>query len=199
MSGASTISRPATLGAPPRARPGLWIRVRRRLPGIASVLVIAFAMLILFGPVLMLALFSFNDSSIISLPWEGFTTRWYDEAWSTPEARDAILNSLVVAAVVTAGSLTLGTLAAWGLTRLRFPGRGPLAGLHGSVLVVPWLIIGVAGLIFFSELGVTLSLQTIGLMHLVVTFPLVVAMIRPSPTTVRAATSAASTSVGWCA
>ena len=55
--------------------PGLGIRIRRRLPGIASVLVIAFALLILFGPVLMLALFSFNDSSIISLPWEGFTTQ----------------------------------------------------------------------------------------------------------------------------
>ena len=74
-------------------------------------------------------------------------------------------------------SLVLGTLAAWGLTRLRFAGRGFAAGLHGSVLVVPWLIIGVAGLIFFSELGVSLSLQTVGLMHLVVTFPLVVAII----------------------
>ena len=45
------------------------------------------------------------------------------------------------------------------------------------MLVVPWLIIGVAGLIFFSQLGVALSLQTVGLMHLVVTFPLVVAIV----------------------
>ena len=71
----------------------------------------------------------------------------------------------------------LGTLAAWGLTRLRFRGRGLVAGLHGAVLVVPWLIIGVAGLIFFSQLGVALSLQTVGLMQLVVTFPLVVAIV----------------------
>ena len=78
-------------------------------------------------------------------------------------------------------SLVLGTLAAWGLTRLRFLGRGFAAGLHGAVLVVPWLIIGVAGLIFFSELGVALSLQTIGLMHLVVTFPLVVAIVSAGP------------------
>ena len=76
----------ADKGAPPRNRPGLGIRIRRRLPGIASVLVMAFALLILFGPVLMLALFSFNDSSIISLPWEGFTTRWYEEAWDSAEA-----------------------------------------------------------------------------------------------------------------
>ncbi len=64
-------------------------------------LVIAVAMLILFGPVLMLALFSFNDSSIISLPWEGFTTRWYQAAWDSHEAKDAIVNSLLVASLVT--------------------------------------------------------------------------------------------------
>ena len=134
-------------------------------------------MLILFGPVLMLALFSFNDSSIISLPWEGFTTKWYEEAWANGQARDAVTNSLIVATIVMVLSVVLGTMAAWGLTRLRFRGRGLVAGLNGAVLVVPWLIIGVAGLIFFSQIQVELSLQTITLMHLVVTFPLVVAIV----------------------
>ena len=158
-------------------RPPLRIRIRRRLPAIASVAVIVFALVILFGPVLMLALFSFNDSSIISLPWEGFTTKWYDEAWNSNEAKDAILNSLLVASFVTVCSLLLGTLAAWGLTRLRFAGRGALAGVHGAVLVVPWLIVGVAGLVYFSQLGIALSLTTVALMQLVVTFPLVVAIV----------------------
>jgi spermidine/putrescine transport system permease protein len=158
------------------ARP-IGHRLRRAAPGVASVALVAVVLVILFGPVLMLALFSFNDSSIISLPWEGFTTHWYEDAWANQQARDAVINSLVVASIVTALSLVFGTAAAWGLTRLRFAGRGALAGLHGSVLVVPWLIIGVAGLIFFSELGVSLSLETVAVMHLVVTFPLVVAIV----------------------
>jgi ABC-type spermidine/putrescine transport system permease subunit II len=162
--------------AAPVERP-LGYRVRRRLPGIAGGLLVAFVMVVLFGPVLMLALFSFNDSSIISLPWEGFTTKWYEEAWNNGQAKDAVVNSLLVATIVMVLSVLLGTLAAWGLTRLRFRGRGFVAGLNGAVLVVPWLIIGVAGLIFFSQLGVALSLQTITLMHLVVTFPLVVAIV----------------------
>jgi ABC-type spermidine/putrescine transport system permease subunit II len=176
---AGPVALPAAAPATPaaRVRPGFGTRVRRRLPAVASVALVVVVLVVLFGPVLMLALFSFNDSSIISLPWEGFTTRWYEEAWSNGQARDAILNSIVVAAVVTVCSLVLGTLAAWGITRLRFAGRGFVAGLHGSVLVVPWLIIGVAGLIFFSQLGVALSLQTVGLMQLVVTFPLVVAIV----------------------
>lgn len=162
--------------AAPVERP-LGLRIRRRLPGIAGGALVAFVMVVLFGPVLMLALFSFNDSSIISLPWEGFTTKWYEEAWNNGQAREAVLNSLLVASVVMVLSVALGTLAAWGLTRLRFRGRGAVAGLNGAVLVVPWLIIGVAGLIFFSQVGVALSLQTIALMHLVVTFPLVVAIV----------------------
>jgi spermidine/putrescine transport system permease protein len=162
--------------AAPLERP-LGHRIRRRLPGFAGGLLVAFVMLVLFGPVLMLALFSFNDSSIISLPWEGFTTKWYEEAWNNGQARDAVVNSLVVATIVMVLSVILGTLAAWGLTRLRFRGRGFVAGLNGAVLVVPWLIIGVAGLIFFSQIGVPLSLQTVTMMHLVVTFPLVVAIV----------------------
>jgi spermidine/putrescine transport system permease protein len=45
------------------------------------------------------------------------------------------------------------------------------------VLIVPWLLVGVSGLIFFSQLGIPLSLTTVALMQLVVTFPLVVAII----------------------
>ena len=133
--------------------------------------------MVLFGPVLLLALFSFNDSTVISLPWEGFTTRWYSEALNNDGAMTAIGNSLMVASIVTVVSLVLGTLASWGLTRTPFRGRPLVAGVHGAVLVVPWLIIGVAGLIFFSQIAMALSLETIVLMHIVVTFPLVVAVV----------------------
>ena len=120
-SGDATAGRPAERAGRPARRPGaprsdvpLGHRLRRRLPAAASLGLTAFVLLILFGPVLMLALFSFNDSSIISLPWEGFTTRWYDEASSDSQAIDAVLNSLLVASIVTVFSLVLGTLAAWG-------------------------------------------------------------------------------------
>ncbi|HYC81408.1 MAG TPA: ABC transporter permease [Solirubrobacterales bacterium] len=152
-------------------------RIEKALPKLASWLLVGFALLVLFGPVLLLALFSFNDSSIISLPWEGFTTKWYSAAFSNGDATTAIVNSLEVATIVMVVSVVLGTLAAWGLTRLRFRGKSLLAGVHGAVLVVPWLIIGVAGLIFFSQIPWELSLTTITLMHIVTTFPLVVAVV----------------------
>ncbi|HTU16369.1 MAG TPA: ABC transporter permease [Solirubrobacterales bacterium] len=147
------------------------------MPNILSATLVVAVLAILFGPVLLLALFSFNDSTVISLPWEGFTTKWYSEALNDDGAMTAIGNSVLVASIVMVVSLVLGTLAAWGLTRIDFRGRPLIAGVHGAVLVVPWLIIGVAGLIFFSQIEYALSLQTIMLMHIVVTFPLVVAVV----------------------
>ncbi len=152
-------------------------RIQRALPNALSIGLTGLVMVVLFGPVLLLALFSFNDSTVISLPWEGFTTRWYTEALNDNGATTAIGNSVMVASIVTVASLILGTLASWGLTRIPFRGRPLVAGVHGAVLVVPWLIIGVAGLIFFSQIEMMLSLQTIILMHIVVTFPLVVAVV----------------------
>ena len=155
----------------------LGLRIKRAMPDFLSIALVAVVMVILFGPVLLLALFSFNDSTVISLPWEGFTTKWYTEAINDDGAMQAIWHSVYVATIVMVVSLVLGTLAAWGLTRIQFRGRPLVAGLHGAVLVVPWLIIGVAGLIFFSQIEYALSLQTIILMHIVVTFPLVVAVV----------------------
>lgn len=152
-------------------------RIQRALPNGLSIALTVLVLTILFGPVLLLALFSFNDSTVISLPWEGFTTRWYTEAVNDDGAMTAIGNSVLVASIVTVASLVLGTLASWGLTRIPFRGRPLVAGVHGAVLVVPWLIIGVSGLIFFSQIQMSLSLQTIVLMHIVVTFPLVVAVV----------------------
>lgn len=152
-------------------------RIKRGLPDFFSTALVVLVLVILFGPVLLLALFSFNDSTVISLPWEGFTTKWYTAALNDSGAMTSISNSVLVAAIVMVVSLILGTLAAWGLTRLTFRGRPVLAGVHGAVLVVPWLIIGVAGLIFFSQIQFALSLQSIILMHVVVTFPLVVAVV----------------------
>ncbi|MFT3865530.1 MAG: ABC transporter permease [Solirubrobacterales bacterium] len=164
-------------GRAPAGGPPLAHRLRRALPHLARIVLMSLVVLVLFGPVVLLAVFSFNDSPIISLPWAGFTTHWYNVAWNESEAREAVIHSVTVAIVVTALSVTLGTMAAWGLTRLSFRGKGAIGGLHGAVLIVPWLLVGVSGLMFFSRLGIPLSLETIGVMQLVVTFPLVVAIV----------------------
>jgi spermidine/putrescine transport system permease protein len=140
----------------------------------ASVGIVVFVLLLLFGPLILLAVFSFNSSTIISLPFEAFTTHWYKAAMEDPGARSSIEHSVVVALIVAAVCMVVGTI---GITRTRFKLRGAAAGLHGATLVVPSLIIGVAAVMFFVWLRVELSLTTLTLMHIVVTFPLVTAIV----------------------
>jgi spermidine/putrescine transport system permease protein len=168
----------AAVPAPsPRRRKGLSKRNGARASNAASVAIIAFIMLLLFGPLILLAIFSFNSSTIISLPFEAFTTHWYKAALEDPGARSSIEHSVVVALIVAAFCMVIGTMSAIGITRSRFKLRGAAAGLHGATLVVPSLIIGVAAVMFFVQLRIELSLTTLTLMHIVVTFPLVTAIV----------------------
>jgi ABC-type spermidine/putrescine transport system permease subunit II len=163
--------------ATPRRRWAVSRRTGALGSNAASVALVAFVMLLLFAPLILLAVFSFNSSTIISLPFEAFTTHWYQAALEDPGARSSIEHSVIVALIVAAFCMVIGTMSAIGITRTRFKLRGAAAGLHGATLVVPWLIIGVAAVMFFAKLKVELSLTTLTLMHIVVTFPLVTAIV----------------------
>ncbi|CAN5575760.1 ABC transporter permease subunit [soil metagenome] len=148
-----------------------------RWAAILSTALVAVVLVILVGPIILLAVFSFNDSSIIALPWEGFTLEWYVAAFTDPDVADSLRNSTLLAAVIAPLCVVLGTMTAWGITRFRFPTRGLWSGLVAAPLVIPWLVMGVSGLLLFASLGIELSLLTVGAMHVAVTFPLVTALV----------------------
>jgi spermidine/putrescine transport system permease protein len=159
----------------------LEIRIRRKVPGILSAALVIFVMLVLFGPIVMLAVLSFDKSTIIALYWQGFTTQWYHDAWVNSDLRSAVWNSLVVAVIVTVISMVLGTMSAFAITRFRFRGRGPVAALIGAPLVVPWLMIGIGAAIFFFHYQIPdmfpLSLHSVTAVQIICTFPLVTAVL----------------------
>ena len=150
---------------------------RNNWGAVLATALVAVVMVVLVGPILLLAVFSFNDSSIIALPFEGFTFEWYRAAFADPDVAESLRNSLVLAAIIAPLCVVLGTATAWGLTRFRFRGRGFWSGLVAAPLVIPWLVMGVSGLLLFASLGIELSLMTVGAMHIAVTFPLVTALV----------------------
>ncbi len=131
----------------------------------------------LFGPLVILVVFSFNDSNVLAFPLEGITTEWYREALADATLRRALANSFTVAFVVAPVCLVLGTLAAFGITRFRFWGRGAIAALIGAPLVLPWLIIGIAALMGYVRANVDLGLRTVIATQTICTFPLVTAIV----------------------
>jgi len=166
---------PAELGVSAPAE----VRVRRygaaNVAGWGAFLLIVF--LALFGPLLILFLFSFNDSNVLAFPLHGVTMHWFVEAWNDRLLRQALVNSSIVAFVVAPLCLVLGTLAAFGLTRFRFRGRAVVGGLVGAPLILPWLVIGIAALMAYGRLHVALSLRTVIATQTICTFPLVTAIV----------------------
>ncbi len=114
----------------------------------------------LFLPLLVVAVFAFNDAPYPAPPWRGFTLDWFFGNASGRVglfADKALLGSLwtsvVVAAWVTLLSVLVGTTNAFLLERSRFPGKQALSLLMLAPLVIPGVILGISILAFASRLA----------------------------------------------
>jgi spermidine/putrescine transport system permease protein len=124
----------------------------RRLPGFATIAVATMVMLYL--PILILVVFSFNDANSQS-SWGGFTLKWYEAALNNRQVVDVSIRSLWLALVAAGIATVLATLAALGTTRVsRFPGQTMIYALINQPLMVPEIVTGIALLIFVAFLKV---------------------------------------------
>ncbi|HET6771842.1 MAG TPA: ABC transporter permease [Acidimicrobiales bacterium] len=106
--------------------------------------------LFFYAPIVVLVLYSFNDSRIIG-GWDGFTFRWYGEFAENRSVRDALAVSFRVALLSTAISVVLGTLSALSIERFRWRGRRLLDGVLYLPIIIPDVTMAVMLLVFFSE------------------------------------------------
>ena len=129
-------------------------------------------LLFLYGPVLLLPLFSFNDSYYVVFPLRGFTLDWYRQMAENAPLIEALQASLAVAAGVAVASTVLGVLAARALTRYDLPGRTTITGFIMLPLVVPSLVLALALLVILRRfLDVELSLFTVAAGHVMLCVP----------------------------
>ena len=110
---------------------------------------LAFAFLYL--PILVVAVFSFNDSRF-RLDWVGFTTKWYGVLFQNDLVIAATENTLVLAFVSTLVSTVLGSLLGYGLHRYRFPGSRFFAWMMYIPVVTPDIIMAVALVLTFGAI-----------------------------------------------
>ena len=151
------------------SRRGRWL-----LQGFFCLLV-----LFLYLPLLLLLVFSFNDSELPSFPLSGFTLHWYGVFLHDGELRGALQTSAIVAALSSVGAVFLGLLASIALVRRRFRGKAAVSALLLSPLVIPYVVFGISLLLLFHQLGVPRSLVTVVIGHIVITLPYTILVIVP--------------------
>jgi putrescine transport system permease protein len=106
----------------------------------------------LYLPILVLVVFSFNESRLVTV-WAGFSTRWYAELLSNERMIEAAGLSLAVAAAAATLAAAVGTLAAYALGRLgRFAFRSVFALLLLAPMVLPEVILGLSMLMAYAAL-----------------------------------------------
>lgn len=106
---------------------------------------------ILFAPIVVLIVFSFNVSRR-NFVWLGFTTDWYPKLFGNENLLHALGITLQVALIAVIGSTILGSLLGLGLARLKFRGAGATETLLLLPMVTPEIIMGISLLIFFAQL-----------------------------------------------
>ncbi len=136
---------------------------RRTSPGLNALTLAVYVFL--YAPIAVLVVFSFNRSRL-SARWLGFTAEWYGTLWRNDLIFQSLLNSLIVAAVVTVVTVVVGTAAAMVSARARLRGRVLLDGLVYLPLLIPEIVIAVGLVIFFSLLKLDLGLWTIIIAHI---------------------------------
>ena len=133
-----------------------------------AVLFVAFV----YGPVLILPLFSFNDSTFATFPLAGFTTHHYVEMWQQGPMITALLNSLRIGVGVTLLTTAIAISAAIAITRYRFPGKPAILSMLMLPLVVPSIVLAVALLVIILRfLNLPLSLWTVAAGHILIALP----------------------------
>ncbi|CCG08508.1 ABC transporter permease [Pararhodospirillum photometricum] len=128
----------------------------------------------LIAPLLAIVPLSFNGGPFLTYPMQGFSLKWYEIVFTDPAWARSLKNSLIVGVTSTLLATVLGTLAAVGLQRARFRGRGLIMAVLLSPMIVPVVIVGVGFYLFFAPLGLTASYGGLILAHTALAAPFVV-------------------------
>jgi spermidine/putrescine transport system permease protein len=128
-------------------------------------------LILLYLPIAILFVFSFNAGTNLSFPLQGFTLDWYAAVADNAAMLDAARNSFLVGIASATLATVIGCMVAIAVLRFRFRGRAGLLGLAGLPLVVPFVVMGVAVFLLFVAIDAPRSLLTVTLGHSVIAVP----------------------------
>jgi spermidine/putrescine transport system permease protein len=147
----------------------------------ARILRVFFALVVVFlyAPIVILLIFSFNNSDVPAFPLSGFTFHWYYEFVTNGDLRNALQTSAIVASLSSLVAVALGVLASIALVRRQFRAKGPVSALLLSPLVIPLVVFGTSLLLLFHAIGMQLGITTVIIGHIVITLPYTILVIMP--------------------
>jgi len=136
--------------------------------GVYAILIYLF----LYIPLFVVVMFSFSSTKS-TVAFSSFTLHWYVQLFKDTGLMQSLLHSVQVSLIAVLVAIVIGTSGAFFLVRANFPGKRLFMTLSQLPLILPGIIVGIALLIFFINLKVSLSMFTILIGHIAFTTPVI--------------------------
>lgn len=133
--------------------------------------------IILYLPIVLVVVYSFNESKISSI-WGGLSIKWYQTLFRDRAMFEALVNSLVLGICASLAAAVIGTLGAIGFTRLQWRSRGAVEYLSTLPIMIPEIILGMVFMTFFSLLGLPFGMTTLIIAHTAFCVPYVYMLVK---------------------
>ena len=131
----------------------------------------------ILAPILIVCWVAFTPLGYLSIPIDAFSLRWFRAIANYPEFVTAFRASIVLAAISSTVAIALSVPAALAVARHRFPGRDAITALFLSPLMIPPVVLGVALLRFFTQVGLGGTFAGLVLGHIVIVFPFALRLV----------------------
>jgi len=150
----------------------------------------------MLAPLAMVVLVAFTDKGFIALPFDGASLRWFEAILANSDFVDAFWRSVGLGVAAATGATVLAIPAGMAIAWRRFPGREALLGLMLSPLMVPHIVLGIALLRFFTQIGVQGTIGGLAFAHVVLVIPYVLRLVSAAATGFERAVAQAAESLG---
>lgn len=112
---------------------------------------------LLYMPLLLIFILSFNTASSLTWPPRGFSTRWWSTFLDVESARAALISSTRLALIAMVIAIVLGSMLSFALQRFEFFGKNSLSFLAVLPIALPGIVTGVALRNTFVRFGLDLG------------------------------------------
>ena len=144
-----------------------------------SVIYQAFLLLLMYMPVCVVVIYSFNESRNSTI-WTGWSLDWYRKLMKNRSLLEALKNSLILASVSSGAAGVIGTLGAIGMARTGWRSRGVVEYISSIPIMIPEIILGMVFMAFFAMLNLPFGMVTLVLGHTTFCVPYVYMMVKSS-------------------
>ncbi len=125
----------------------------------------------MLAPIVVVCLVAFTPEGFLSIPTHTWSLRWFRAIERYPEFIKAFWTSVWLGTLSSTLAVAVAVPAALAIARYEFRGREAMTALFMSPLMIPHVVLGIAFLRFFTEIGLGGRFSGLLLSHLVIVLP----------------------------